>query len=411
MKYLQKMIAALVLLMTILTACQPVSVVQQPTSTLAESTHEISPVMETKQTNTLIVPTNTPTALPPVQVYMETALPETIPATPMPSSSNPDLKALIIDHRAVVLFDSIPPEFLEKARNTRVLFSDRSVGANISEGLDCLALGIPNNSVDWASVPANCRRGYTDKNGPTWTWKTFNQTDWEIGQVPADILYDPDPVIYDRSNWVFDLRMGEWEQLIDDFANQLVIPNNNDFEVFSFQFNYFSVAQGSDITDPTSGFFRDQLHDGYYPNRERWDISDLEELEEAYPEKVFFYWTTSLARSVGSPESMEFNQMMRDYVKNNGKILFDFADIISHNPDTGEPCFDNRDGVEYCSQNGECENHPDDGVQIPAICQDYTTELDGGHLGSVTSGKIQAAKAFWVLMAVMNGWDGLEQLP
>ena len=88
----------------------------------------------------------------------------------------------------------------------------------------------------------------------------------------------------------------------------------------------------------------------------------------------------------------------------------DFADIISHTPESGEPCFDNRDGVEYCSQNGDCENYADDGLDTPAICQDYTTEIDGGHLGSVASGKIRAAKAFWVMMAVLNGWDGLEQI-
>ncbi len=400
MESVKKIIWGLLVVVLFASACQP-QPVDMPVQTTPSPENTGLPPTKTIQ------PTETATAIPPVTMVTEKVTQTSPTAT---SAIIPQQPVVIIDHRAVALFDSIPPEYLDKARDTKLLWSDRSVGANISEGLDCLALGTPNNPSDWATVPANCRRAYTEINGSTWNWKTFTQADWANGQVPAVILYDPDPLIYDRSNWVFDIRMGEWEELIDDFVNQLVIPYHNDYQVFSFQFNYFSVAEGSDITDPVNGFFKDQLHDGYYPNRERWDISDLEELEAQYPDKIFFYWTTSLARSVGSQESLEFNQMMRQYAAEHGKVLFDFADIISHTAESGEPCFDNRDGVEYCSQNGECENHADDGVQIPAICQEYTTELDGGHLGSVTSGKIQAAKAFWVMMAVLNGWDGLEHL-
>lgn len=363
------------------------------TMTMPVPTDTVSPTKTTQ-------PSETPISVTITSIPTETPLPTT---TMIPT--NVSTTAIVIDHRAVALFESIPEFYLEKARNTKLLFSDRSVGANISQGLDCLAV-----STDWSSVPANCRRGYVDKSGTTWTWKTYTAQDLSNGIVPAGIYYDPDPIIYDRSNWYFDLRMGEWEQLIGDFVNQLVEPNIDSYEIFSFQFNYFSVAEGSNITDAESGFFVDQPHQGYYPNRPRWDISDLEDLEKKYPEKLFFYWTTSLARSVGSQESEDFNQMMREYAVSNGKVLFDFADIISHTPESGEPCYDNRDGIEYCSQNGDCENYADDGLDTPAICQDYTTEIDGGHLGSVASGKIRAAKAFWVMMAVLNGWDGLEQL-
>jgi hypothetical protein len=393
-------------LVLVLSACQAITPTNEDTPTMevisTQSEITVEPTMvvaTTKESEP--VPTEDPTTLPTVTMEMNTAtiVVEKTPEEPISS------EFILIDHRAVALFESIPPEYLEKARNTKLIFSDRSVGANISQGLDCLALG-----TSWGSVPANCRRGYVDKSGTTWTWKTFTSADLANQQVPSDILYDPDPVIYDRSNWTFDIRMGEWDQLIADFVNQIVPQNLEKNEIFSFQFNYFSVAAGSDITDPETGFFIDQPHDGYYPNRERWDISDLEDLEVQYPDKRFFYWTTSLARSVGSEESQIFNDQMRDYAAANGKVLYDFADIISHDPDNNQPCFDNRDGVEYCSQNGDCENHPDDGVEIPAICQDYTTEIDGGHLGSVASGKIRAAKAFWVMVAVMNGWDGLDQL-
>ncbi len=51
------------------------------------------------------------------------------------------------------------------------------------------------------------------------------------------------------------------------------------------------------------------------------------------------------------------------------------------------------------------ENYPSDGLNRPAICQHYTTETDGGHLGSVSAGKIRVAKAVWVLMAQLAGWQ------
>ncbi len=81
-----------------------------------------------------------------------------------------------------------------------------------------------------------------------------------------------------------------------------------------------------------------------------------------------------------------------------GKPLLDVADLLSHDYQGG-PCFDTRDGREYCQTPTRCENLPDDGVDIPAICQHYTTELHGGHLGSVSGGMLRMAQAMWLMMA------------
>ena len=307
-------------------------------------------------------------------------------------------EAIVIDHTSVDLFEQIPDEYLAIARNTPMVFSDRSVGGNIDMYLNCF-----DHATSWSATPSFCRRDYYGFSGSNWLWKTFSLADYMNNDVPERILFDPDPAKYDRSNWTYVYAAGEWEDLIAGFVTQIVPANVNSKDVLSFQLSYLNIDHGSNIDDANDGFFTDRPHNGYYENRERWDISDLEDLEAQYPSKTFIYWTTSLSRGLGSVDGENFNNQMRLYAIENDKILFDVADIEAHDS-LGNLCYDNRDSVEYCNTNS-CENHPSDGQSIVAICQDYTTEVDGGHLGSVSGGGIQIAKAFWVLMARLAGWD------
>ncbi len=270
---------------------------------------------------------------------------------------------IVIDHNSVALFDQIPDEFITRAREMKMLFVDQSVGVNISEGLSCLA----NTSI--ASAPNHCKRP----------------------SIPAsEIVAD---VRYSRTNWinqVFPSGCGLWSTKVPCFIN-MVNSSYSTFDVVSYQFSYLDVDTNSTITSPTTGFFADPVH-----------TSNLNAFETANPNKKVIYWTTSLSRSIGTAISTDFNNQMRAYAIANNKILFDVADIESHDPQ-GRPCYDNRDGVAYTNGTNS-ENYPDDGIDRPAICQSYTTETNGGHLGSVSTGKIRLAKAFWVLMAQIAGW-------
>ena len=129
----------------------------------------------------------------------------------------------------------------------------------------------------------------------------------------------------------------------------------------------------------------DELYFHDIPNDPFPSIEDLEALEAAHPDLTIFYWTSNLARIVGTPDSQSFNEQMRAYAAENGKVLFDMADIESHAPD-GTPCVDSA------------------GQDIPAICAEYTNEVKAGHLNSVGSQRV--AKALWVLMARLAGWPG-----
>jgi hypothetical protein len=320
---------------------------------------------------------------------------------PTPTSTPTDIPEgmIYVDHRSVELFERIPDTYLAGARNLTMLFADRSVGENINQALNCFTAS------SWAVSPSSCRRDYFEIVGSTWNWKTFVEQELLNNQVPERILFSPDPIKYNRSNWTYDWATGTWDEIVALFVQQLVPQYVNSKNVLSFQFSYLNIEPGTNIASSSDGFFVDLPSNYYGSSRLRWDISDLEGLERQYPNKIFIYWTTSLARGLGSAEGTAFNNQMRAYAIENEKILFDVADILSHD-DRGNPCYDNRDGVEYCTMTGSCENYPNDGIASPAICQDYTTETDGGHLGSVSAGGLRVAKAFWVLMAMIAGWDG-----
>ncbi len=401
-----KKIRSAILVIFLAAACsaQPISL--SPTQTpqkIATQTQEqreptSAPTPASPAETLSVTATLTPTSE--IVIPADTATPTAVPETAEPQEVKPGPGgAIIVDHTSVDLFEQIPEQYLAAARDLRVLYADRSVGFNIDQALNCLTAN------QWPESLNYCRVDYSSIEGSAWKFKTYTLRDFQDNNVPARILFTPDPVKYDRSNIEFVNSVGgNWEELIQKFVLDLVPANLERKDILSFQFTYLNVEEGATIDDPVNGFFSDQPHHGFYTNRERWDISDLEELESQYPEKTFFYWTTSLARSIGTEDATTFNNQMRQYAIDHNKILFDVADIESHD-DKGNPCYDNRDGVEYCGTQG-CENFPDDQQNIAALCQDYTTEIMGGHLGSTSAGHLRIAKAFWVLLARIAGWDG-----
>ena len=293
-------------------------------------------------------------------VLVRCLLGEVVP-TPTATTPPPLGGGIVVDHASVALFDQIPSEYLQAARELPMMFSDRSVGENISSALNCLA------SPSWVESPSYCRVDYIDATQTT--RKTFNAIDYTNGVVPELILFPANNVTYNRSNWSYANCYGDWGYMVGYFVNTLAPQYLASKDVLSCQFSYINVMSGSKIMN-------------YFTNTSGFDVYDLEAFITQHPDKDFVFWTTSLATTVGTTEATQFNEAMRAYALENDKILFDMADIISHD----------RNGNE-CLTNG-----------YPVICRDYTTELQGGHLGSVSGGQIVMAKAFWVLMAQIAGW-------
>lgn len=315
-------------------------------------------------------------------------------------------QAIVVDHTSLSLFDRIPDQYLTAARNLRFLFMDRSVGVNTNDSLSCLTAS------SYGSLPAPCRQDYQFANG---SWQLLLRDDASLaaGLVGPYIRVAPSPTKYDRSRWDYRMFYGAWEEMTPDFvtglhngsipamlypSSQSVNVNPMDYDVISFQFSYLNVTNGSTIMN----FFTNRP--GTYDDAYDLEREIGEHLTNSSPRKFFVYFTSSLARSVGTQVSMDFNQRMREWCRTTNCILFDFADIEAYDSQ-GRPCYDDRDGVAYAQPNTNLsENNPDDGLNIPAICQEKTIEVTNGHL-STAQGYIPVAKAMWVLLARIAGWS------
>jgi hypothetical protein len=323
-------------------------------------------------------------------------------------------QAIVVDHTSIGLFDQIPDQYLQAARNLRFLFMDRSVGVNTNDALNCLTASA------YGTSASPCRQDYQFVNG-AWQQTLRNDAAKAAGQVHPYIDFSPSPTRYNRSNWDFYLFYGPWETMTSNFVSGLhnssipaqehptnanVQVNPLNYDVVSFQFSYLNVDNGSRIME----FFSNrsgELNDAYELEREIADHLT------SNGNRKFVYFTTSLARSIGTQVSMDFNARMREWCRTTNCILFDFADIEAYDM-AGRPCYDDRDGVPYTQPNNASlnENYPDDGLNIPAICQEKTTEAINGHL-TTAQGNISIAKGLWVLLARIAGWNpgGTSQGP
>jgi PKD repeat protein len=164
---------------------------------------------------------------------------------------------------------------------------------------------------------------------------------------------------YDRSNWDFQDRGNPgWEAKLDDLVDETASQLGS-FDVFTMKFCYIDY---------------DASWDDYR--------NHMEQLEADYPDKKFVWWTMPIT-DAGYASHDAFNASVRSYCEDNGKILFDIADIECHSPS----------GVKQT----------DGGHEI--LYDDYTD--DGGHLNE--TGREQVASAFWYMMARIAGWDGTTE--
>jgi hypothetical protein len=118
-------------------------------------------------------------------------------------------------------------------------------------------------------------------------------------------------------------------------------------------------------------------------------LNTMNQLEHDYPNVKFIYMTGHLDGSGVLGNLYARNNQIREYCTTNGKLLFDFADIESYDPD-GNYYPDASDACEWASDWCASHNCPDCGGCAHSHC--FNCYLKG--------------KAFWWMMARLAGWNG-----
>jgi len=113
----------------------------------------------------------------------------------------------------------------------------------------------------------------------------------------------------------------------------------------------------------------------------KYYIHSMTNLEAEFPQTVFVYTTIPLTTSTDGDNFLRnaFNDRLRDWTRQNGRVLFDIADIESHDAGGGACTFAYRDKT--------CQR----------LCDGYTT--DGGHLNSASRQLV--ARGFYALAAAL----------
>ena len=264
---------------------------------------------------------------------------------------DPSIEAIVVNHTSIDL-DGIPQSWIDQAKQTlHIAYGHTSHGSQLADGMTGL--------VTWKGVLYAWNGGGT---GGALDLRDFNGNFGNLG-LAAD-LGNPD-----RTAW--------------ESATRTYLDRNPTVNVI-----VWSWCGQVDGTQADIQLYLD-LMDG---------------LEDDYPSVKFVYMTghTDGAALTGNVPAR--NKQIRDYCLANDKILYDFADIESYNPDAGY--FGDKlvnDACDYDS-NG-------DSVRDRNWAIDWQNAHPGEwyNCGSAHSQPLNAnmkAYAAWCLWARLAGWDG-----
>jgi len=252
--------------------------------------------------------------------------------------------AIIIDHTCTNI-TKVPDSFITKAKSDyRLAYGHTSHGSQIITGMEVLMNQNSLYSFNWdgsgGALSVHDRRPDGDLGNP------------------------------DRTEWYYRTR-----DLLDS-------PSNDRNMIMWAWCGQVSTASASDIS----------LY-----------LSLMNQLEQDYPAVTFVYMTGHLDGSGESGNLHIRNEQIRQYCRQNNKVLFDFADIESYDPDgnyfldklADDECDYDSDGngtrdanwaLEWCAANpGECSSCS------CAHSKSLNCDLKG--------------RAFWWMMARLAGWS------
>ncbi len=132
-------------------------------------------------------------------------------------------------------------------------------------------------------------------------------------------------------------------------------------------------------------------------------IDPMTQLEEDYPRVTFVYMTGHVDHN-DDANNKAANQVIRDYCEANGKVLFDFADIESHDPNGTYYPFPHDNCDTYTSLHGDRLGNWAEQWQASHIEGVDWYSCSSAHSKPLNVN--QKAYAAWWLFARLGGWPG-----
>jgi hypothetical protein len=261
--------------------------------------------------------------------------------------------SIIIDHNCTDVF-TIPVKYVEAAKKQLVIaYGHTSHGSQLITSMDPLDQFMTSH-------------GYASG---LFTYNSDGSNNaLQIHDAPFDNAYDlgnPD--------------FTSWYQATRDYLN-----DHNEVNVIMWSWcGEASWASTDDI-------------DGY--------LSNMTTLEKDFPNVKFVYMTGHLDGSGAEGQLNQNNDRIRNYCKTNKKILFDFADIESYDPD-GKVNYMKlyaNDNCDYTTSSEESRNWATDWQASHTENVDWYS-CDVAHSQSLNGNR--KAYAAWWLFARLTGWD------